>query len=165
MRYWSHRYGTCLDNITFYLNRFVAKKVYIWYMTMVKSNINIALDQQRLQRVNLWSNSLNYYILLLTFCYPQYVLLLLATMVISQVTRLSEEFCSERLWNSWKTISICSGSQCTTIDHLQSLFTGHKLLINPFSAGTDFRRQNMTSIDVWFWRLKSTPALKEFKYL
>ena len=30
-----------------------------------------------------------------------------------------------------------------------------------FSAGTDFRRQNLTSIDVRFWRLKSVPALKE----
>ena len=30
-----------------------------------------------------------------------------------------------------------------------------------FSAGTDFRRQNLTSIDVRFWRLKSIPALEE----
>ena len=31
--------------------------------------------------------------------------------------------------------------------------------INPYSAGIDFRRQNLTSVDVRFWRLKSTPAL------
>ena len=35
--------------------------------------------------------------------------------------------------------------------------------LNPFSAGTDFRRQNLTSIDVRFWRLKSIPALKELQ--
>ena len=31
--------------------------------------------------------------------------------------------------------------------------------INPYSAGIDFSRQNLTSVDVRFWRLKSTPAL------
>ena len=30
---------------------------------------------------------------------------------------------------------------------------------NPYSAGTDFSRQNLTSVDVRFWRLKSIPAL------
>ena len=32
---------------------------------------------------------------------------------------------------------------------------------NPYSAGIDFKRQNRTSADVRFWRLKSIPALKE----
>ena len=27
-------------------------------------------------------------------------------------------------------------------------------LFNPYSAGIDFRRQNLTSVDVRFWRLK-----------
>ena len=31
-----------------------------------------------------------------------------------------------------------------------------------FSAGTDFRRQNLTSVDVTFWRLKSIPAEKQW---
>ena len=31
--------------------------------------------------------------------------------------------------------------------------------VNPYSAGIDFRRQNLTSVDVRFWRLKSIPAL------
>ena len=31
--------------------------------------------------------------------------------------------------------------------------------INPYSAGTDFSRQNLTSVDVIFWSLKSIPAL------
>ena len=31
--------------------------------------------------------------------------------------------------------------------------------INPYSAGIDFSRQNLTSVDVSFWRLKSIPAL------
>ena len=30
---------------------------------------------------------------------------------------------------------------------------------NPYSAGTDFSRQNLTSVDVRFWRPKSIPAL------
>ena len=32
---------------------------------------------------------------------------------------------------------------------------------NPFSAGTDFGRQNLTPIGVRFWRLKSIQALEE----
>ena len=35
------------------------------------------------------------------------------------------------------------------------------LLIIPFSTGTDFRRQNLTSVDVKLWRLKSITALAE----
>ena len=31
-------------------------------------------------------------------------------------------------------------------------------LINPYSAGSDFSRQNLTSTDVRFWRLKSIPS-------
>ena len=38
-------------------------------------------------------------------------------------------------------------------------------IINPFSAGINFRRQNLTSVDVRFWRLKSIPAPKEYTYL
>ena len=34
-------------------------------------------------------------------------------------------------------------------------------IINPFSAGTVFRRQNLTSTDVKLWRLKTFPALIE----
>ena len=34
---------------------------------------------------------------------------------------------------------------------------------NPFSAGTAFRRQNLTTVDVRFWRLKSILALKKYK--
>ena len=32
-------------------------------------------------------------------------------------------------------------------------------LLNPYSAGIDFSRQDLTSVDVRFWRLKSIPAL------
>ena len=34
-------------------------------------------------------------------------------------------------------------------------------LFNPYSAGIDFSRQNLTSVDVRFWRLKSITALQE----
>ena len=37
------------------------------------------------------------------------------------------------------------------------------VILNPFSAVTDFRRQNQTSIDVGFWRPKSIPSLKKIK--
>ena len=33
-------------------------------------------------------------------------------------------------------------------------------IFNPLSAGTVFRRQNMTSVDVRFWRLKTVPHCK-----
>ena len=35
----------------------------------------------------------------------------------------------------------------------------YSLTFNPYSAGIDFSRQNLTSVDVRFWRLKSIPAL------
>ena len=34
---------------------------------------------------------------------------------------------------------------------------------NLFNAGTVFRRQNLPSKDVRFWRLKTIPTPKEFK--
>ena len=37
----------------------------------------------------------------------------------------------------------------------------HTNMINPYSAGIDFRRQILTSTDVRIWRLKSIPALEE----
>ena len=37
----------------------------------------------------------------------------------------------------------------------------HYELFNPFIAGTDFRRQNLTYVDVRFWHPKSIHALKE----
>ena len=40
---------------------------------------------------------------------------------------------------------------------------GHYKYVYSYSAGLDFSRQNLTSTDVRFWRLKSVPALKELK--
>ena len=37
---------------------------------------------------------------------------------------------------------------------------GHYKCVNSFSAGTVFRRQNLTSVNVRLWRLKTIPALK-----
>ena len=34
--------------------------------------------------------------------------------------------------------------------------------VNYFSAGIDFRRHNLTSTDVRFWRIKTLPALKGY---
>ena len=36
---------------------------------------------------------------------------------------------------------------------------GHYKYFYSYSAGIDFSRQNLTSTDVRFWRLKSIPAL------
>ena len=50
--------------------------------------------------------------------------------------------------------------------HKGSLF--HILIypsaFNHHSSGTDFMRQNVTSVDVTFWRIKSVSELKELKY-
>ena len=46
--------------------------------------------------------------------------------------------------------------------------SGHHIIlhgVNSFSAGTVFRRQNLTSTDVRFWRIKTIPVLKELKYV
>ena len=40
---------------------------------------------------------------------------------------------------------------------------GHYKCFNSYRAGIDFGSQNLTSIDVKLWRLKSTSALKELK--
>ena len=39
------------------------------------------------------------------------------------------------------------------------------ILFNLFRAGTVLIRQNLTSVDVRFWRIKTIPALKELKNL
>ena len=39
------------------------------------------------------------------------------------------------------------------------------LNFDPFSAGIVSIHQNLTSVDVRFWRIKTVPALKELKYL
>ena len=39
-------------------------------------------------------------------------------------------------------------------------YYGYSSINNISNAGIDFRRQNLTSIDVRFWRLRSVPALK-----
>ena len=36
--------------------------------------------------------------------------------------------------------------------------------IHFFSAGTVSMRQNVTTVDVRFWRIKTIPVLEEFKY-
>ena len=41
----------------------------------------------------------------------------------------------------------------------------HYVYFYSFSAGIDFRRQNLTSTDIRFWRLKSIPALKGLKWV
>ena len=40
---------------------------------------------------------------------------------------------------------------------------GHYKYVYSYSTGIDFSRQNLTSTDVRFWRLKSIPALQGLK--
>ena len=45
------------------------------------------------------------------------------------------------------------------------MFYGHYKYFNYFIAGNDFRRQNQTSMDVWFWHLNTVPALNRIMSL
>ena len=72
------------------------------------------------------------------------------------------------LWKLWKPklfFSVWKQHKC-----LRLLFTIHlntygmglrplEIFLLLYSAGIDFSRQNLTSTDVRFWRLKSIPAL------
>ena len=40
------------------------------------------------------------------------------------------------------------------------VYDHYKMFVYSYSAGIDFRRQNLTSADVRFWRLKSIPVLQ-----
>ena len=50
-----------------------------------------------------------------------------------------------------------------SIPHVVHVYTG--VWVNPFCAGIGFIRQNLTSGDVRFLRIKPIPALKELTYL
>ena len=47
---------------------------------------------------------------------------------------------------------------------LKSRVCGHLKCFYSLSAETVFRRQNLTSLDVRFWRLKTVPALKGLRH-
>ena len=73
-------------------------------------------------------------------------------------------------WNCFFQLEIIinvlvSTSRCILI--LMLWVYGHYEYFNSFSVRTVFIRQNMTSIsiDVRFWRIKSAPLLKRFKFL
>ena len=40
----------------------------------------------------------------------------------------------------------------------------HQKYVYSYNAGIDFSRENLTSTDVRFWRLKSIPALEGLKF-
>ena len=54
-------------------------------------------------------------------------------------------------------VIVCDFSLLVSMHKLNSVYT--------FSSGTVFIRQNLTSADVRFWRIKTIPALKELKYV
>ena len=47
----------------------------------------------------------------------------------------------------------------TSFEYLYYGSTAIIIIFCSFSTGIDFRRQNLSSTDVRFWRLKSIPAL------
>ena len=63
--------------------------------------------------------------------------------------------------NNYNHFSDCADAPDSylIISWLISWSTIHHCHINPYSAGIDFSRQNLTSVDVRFWRLKSIPTL------
>ena len=97
-------------------------------------------------------------------CWP---ILSVVTDILS-VCRLSDE----GIWEFTAPSSLscpCFSIHCIIVHILQHIYI--ILLDNPsphkpqwlksFSAGTVFRRQNLTSVDVRVWRLTSVPELKE----
>ena len=65
------------------------------------------------------------------------------------------------IWNHHKWLIIYTVSSFRFILIIHVLWIcDHYIYFISFSAGADFRRQNLTSTDVKFWRLKSIPALK-----
>ena len=71
--------------------------------------------------------------------------------------RLSFLFCFiGRL--KWLNRTYWERNACLKINICKSLIS-NQTDISPYSAGIDFSRQNLTSVDVRFWRLKSIPAL------
>ena len=71
--------------------------------------------------------------------------------------------------DSLKALSQCQRNHVIELQHSiqRSLISWYEsckhhlceLTLNPYSAGIDFSRQNLTSVDVRFWRLKSISAL------
>ena len=57
------------------------------------------------------------------------------------------------------TVIVCYVKWHLCIHQLQTNWPDMK--INPFSAGIDSICQNLTSVDIRLWRLKSIPSLKE----
>ena len=65
----------------------------------------------------------------------------------------------------WKNNAALEKLKNTNDDILRDILIRNHfyMYINPFSAGTVFIRQNLTSADVRFWRIKTVSALKELK--
>ena len=61
------------------------------------------------------------------------------------------------IWNHHNYINVLLASVCSIWIPMSWIYDH---IFNFFSAGTDFRRQNLTSADVTFWRLKLISALK-----
>ena len=86
------------------------------------------------------------------------------TRTISVLTRTAlKYFCinhgDERVSSIWNHPKNLGSFQCIWI--LMLWVYGHYKYFNYFSAGSVFRRQNQTSTDVRFWRIKTIPTLKE----
>ena len=57
---------------------------------------------------------------------------------------------------TWRVIHVHGKEQICIIYYIIHYF--HKERVYPYSAGIDFSRQKLTSVDVRFWQLKSVSA-------
>ena len=62
-----------------------------------------------------------------------------------------------RAWETWRRCS--SRDKCLAMVSQQCTMWSHCPTLKAYNAGIDFSRQNLASVDVRFWRLKSIPAL------
>ena len=67
-------------------------------------------------------------------------------------------FSDEEAEFDWKAY-LLEEEDLYTVHYADTPVNMYSLTLNPYSAGIDFSRQNLTSADVRFRRLKSIPAL------
>ena len=78
---------------------------------------------------------------------------------VDRTRRQTEERCKEQYLEEMKKVAQKHKTEVSAAKKKQWVSEGVEHVINPYSAGIDFSRQNLTSVDIKFWWLKSIPAL------
>ena len=136
--WWMHKTSThCLRHLFYYFH-------FVYSKHGKGLIIHTSLDQyyfaQRLRLETTWLASIQFTIII----YHTY------TNRVSPVSR------GMRLWSASSSCFCCIDSASMRILEIKNMF-----VFNPSSAGIVFLRQNLTSIDVRFWRKKTVPSLRE----